>query len=347
MNVKTVIRALFFFTLFSCKVDPKINIAPPTNKVTEVIPEGWPQPVYRFENNPLSEKKFQLGRALFYEEMLSSNNAVSCGECHQQVSAFANTDHKVSHGVNNLEGTRNSPGIFNLAWHPSFMHDGGVNHIEVQPLAPISNPVEMNEDISKVIAKLSATDYYRGLFKDAFGSEEITTERMMKSLAQFMGMMYSYNSKFDMYKRGEDNVQLSASELSGYSIFSANCNSCHKEPLFSDFEFRSNGLRVNPLVNDSGRARITRDPADLYKFKTPSLRNIAVSGPYMHDGSVSTLQQCIDHYTKEKSNLTNLDKKLAFPFQLSTQQKTDLEAFLFTLTDYEFLEDPRFKEPSK
>jgi cytochrome c peroxidase len=242
---------------------------------------------------------------------------------------------------------RNSPGIFNLTWHPYFMHDGGVNHIEVQPLAPISNPIEMDEKIGNVVSKLQATAKYKELFKNAYGSDSVTSQRIFKAMAQFMGMMYSYNSKFDYYKRQQNNTQLNNAELRGYNLFISKCNSCHKEPLFTDFEFRSNGLPVNPVVKDSGRAHITGLPGDRYKFKTPSLRNIAKTGPYMHDGRFSSLEECLNHYSNGVSALTNTDASLLpAGIALSAQEKQDIISFLNTLTDFEFINDKRFADPN-
>jgi cytochrome c peroxidase len=338
---------ILVLVIFSCKVDPKINTALPSDKLIEVVPTGWPQPVYSFSVNTISEDKFILGRALFYEPMLSKDNTISCASCHQQFAAFCHADHAVSHGIYGLTGKRNAPGLFNLTWHTSFMHDGGINHIEVQPLGPISNPIEMDEDINNVIAKLFATDKYKSLFKNAYGSEEINSQKMFRSMAQFMGLMYSYNSKFDLYKRGENYVELTESEKRGYTLFLANCNTCHKEPLFSDFQFRNNGLPVQINYLDSGRQHITREVQDMYKFKTPSLRNIAKTAPYMHDGRFSTLKQCLDHYTNGITNFTNIDPLLqSGSIQLSSNDKDDIIAFLNTLTDYKFLADKRFADPN-
>jgi len=342
-----IVPGIFLLSIFfySCKVDPKINIAP-SEGLVEVVPEGWPQPVYTFSSNTISEDKFILGRALFYEVMLSKDNSISCGSCHQQFSAFANADHALSHGVNNAFGNRNSPGIFNLNWHTSFMHDGGINHIEVQPLGPISNPVEMAENIGNVISKLQATAKYKSLFKNAFGTEEINSQKMLWSLAQFMGLMYSYNSKYDYYKRKEGYIEFTSAESRGYSLFLNKCNTCHKEPLFSDFKIRSNGLQVDVFLQDSGRAHITGLAEDRYKFKTPSLRNVAKTGPYMHDGRFVTLEQCIEHYSNGPFNLTNIDPSLQSGITLSAEDKKDIVAFLSTLTDYKFLNDKRFADPN-
>ncbi len=347
MIKKVVLYICFCIFLISCKVDPKINAPLPSGKLAEIIPEGWPQPIYTFSANTISENKFVLGRALFYETMLSIDNSISCGSCHQQFSAFANADHNVSHGVNELLGTRNSPALFNLNWHTSFMHDGGINNIEVQPLGPISNTLEMAENINNVITKLQASAKYKDLFNKAYGTETVDSQKMLKAMAQFMGLMYSYKSKYDLYKRGENNTQLSDAELRGYNLFISKCNTCHKEPLFSDFQFRSNGMPINLFLNDSGRAHITGLAQDKYKFKTPSLRNVALTKPYMHDGSLQTLNQCLDHYTNPITNTVNLDPLLQTNgIPMTSAEKQDIIAFLNTLNDYEFINDKRFADPN-
>jgi cytochrome c peroxidase len=339
-----IFAALALF--LSCRKEPEI-VTTPSNILRLEVPQGWPEPVYDFTNNDISAQKFELGRALFYEKMLSRDNSVSCASCHQSGSAFSDPGNKLSRGIGSITGERNSPPLFNLAWHPYFMHDGGVNHIEVQPLAPIRNPDEMSEELGNLIAKLGASEKYRTLFNDAFGSAEISTERLMKSLAQFMGLIVSSNSKYDQYKRGDQNIRFSASEKKGYDLFLANCNTCHREPLFTDFGFRSNGLAPDPILNDSGRARITRLPADLYRYKTPSLRNIALTAPYMHDGSIATLRECIEHYSAIPSNPMNIDPILyQNPVRLNEAEKEDLISFLHTLTDHHLTEDKRFTNPN-
>lgn len=332
---------IFLFT--ACSVDPEINPIISNDDVKEIIPEGWPTPSYNFSNNPLTPDGFTLGRALFYEPMLSSDNSISCGSCHQQFAAFANGGHDFSHGVGGLLGNRNGPAIQNLNWNTSFMHDGGVNHIEVQPAGPITNPVEMNETLSNVVAKLSSSGKYKQLFSKAFGDETVTTQRMFKAMAQFMGTMYSYNSKYDKVKKGTETF--SVSEQNGYNLFVQKCTTCHKEPLFSDYELRNNGLSVNVNLKDSGRAHITHNLSDLYKFKTPSLRNIEKTGPYMHDGRFYTLEQCLDHYVSGIVISSTLAPELqSGSIPLTVQEKTDIIAFLKTLTDTKFLTDSRFAE---
>ncbi len=337
-------KIIFILILASCSVDPEIKPKLPSNAIKEIIPEGWPQPVYRFENNTLTKEGFELGRELFYEEMLSSNNTISCGSCHQQFSAFANTEHRFSHGINDSLGNRNAPGLFNMNWNTTFMWDGGVNHIETQPLAPIVNPIEMNENLNNVVTKLSASNKYKQLFKSAFGSDEITSQKILKAFAQFQGVLYSYNSKYDQYKRNE--TSFTNEELAGYNLFVQKCNNCHREPLFTDHDFKNNGLPIDPTINDFGRENITGNSNDKFKFKTPSLRNIALTAPYMHDGRFNTLDQVLNHYSSGITNTTNLDPSLQSGINLSSTEKSNLKSFLLTLTDYKFIQDERFKDPN-
>jgi cytochrome c peroxidase len=341
MRFAVIILCAIGFT--ACSVDPRI--AEPVTLKPE-IPSYVPPAVYNFQNNPLTDGGFQLGRALFYEPMLSSDNSISCASCHQQEAAFANLKHQFSHGVNEKIGNRNSPGIFNARWHPYFMHDGGINHIEVQPFGPIGNPVEMNEKMENVINKLKASTRYRKLFTDAFGSDTIHSQIMMRAMAQFMGAMYSFGSKYDQYKQGEKGVTFTESELNGYSLFLEKCNACHKEPLFSDFAMRSNGIKPDPQLADSGRAHVTGEKQDKYKFKTPSLRNITFTSPYMHDGRFETLEQCVDHYSGNDFNRENLDPLLANGVSLTADQKKDIIAFLRTLSDYTFVHNKAFSDPN-
>lgn len=348
MKLRSVLYFIPFFVYFtSCKVDPALDIVK-QDDLKEIVPDGWPSPVYTFSNNPIKAETFELGRALFYDPILSVNNKVSCASCHQQYVAFANADHKFSHGINDLVGKRNAPALFNITWHKLFMHDGGINHIEVQPMGPIQNPIEMGESFANVLVKLGNSAKYRDLFKKAYGSEEVTDSKMLKAMAQFMGLMYSNNSKWDMYKRGEKGGSMTDAELRGYSLVQTKCTPCHQEPLFSDYSFRSIGLAVNPLINDSGRARITSLQSDKFKFKVPSLRNVALTGPYMHDGRYTTLEECLDHYTNNVTNMVNLDPILVpnNGIVLSSQEKTDIIAFLNTLTDYRFINDKKFANPN-
>jgi cytochrome c peroxidase len=306
------------------------------------IPDGFPDPVYKFQNNPVTPAGFALGKKLFYDPILSRDSTIACGSCHQQFVAFAHSEHKVSHGIDNLLGTRNSPALYNIAWFPNFMWDGGVNHLEVQPLAPISNPVEMDETMPNNLVKLKRSNSYPGMFDAAFGSDTITTQAMMRAMAQFMGSMISANSKYDKYIAGKESF--TSAELNGLQIFRAKCESCHKEPLLTDMSFRNNGLDAE-FSNDPGRATITTLPQDSGLFRVPSLRNVALTFPYMHDGRLEKLMDVMNHYNSGIQSSSTLDPLLSsVGIPLTLAEKNDLIAFLSTLTDYTFIRDSRFKE---
>ena len=309
------------------------------------VPAGWPQPPTDiFKDNPLTEEGFQLGRKLFYDGKLSKDGNFPCASCHQQFAAFATYDHQFSHGFDNSFTFRNAPALFNLAWMREMHWDGGINHIEVQPLAPITNIIEMAETIENVLKKLSIDSSYNRMFKAAFGDNTINSQRMLKALAQFMGSIQSFNSKYDQVKRGEANFTLA--EQNGYNTFKAKCNTCHAEPLFTDNSFRNNGLTLDPFLQDKGRMRITNNAADSLKFKVPSLRNIALTFPYMHDGRRFTISQVVEHYRSGiEVNQPTLDPLLKNRIAMTNQEKIDLVEFLEALTDNVLLNDPRFEQP--
>jgi cytochrome c peroxidase len=343
--------ALFFILAFTfaCKKKTKveeeaIKTPAPIYDIAFTVPNGWPQPSYNYINNPLTAEGFELGRKLFYDPILSKDNTISCGSCHQQFAGFAHAAHNVSHGINDLSGTRNTPGLFNLNWNTSFMWDGGVNHIEVMPLAPIQNPVEMNETVAGIVSKLSASEKYKALFSKAYGTEEVTSQKMLKALAQFMGMLVSSNSEYDQYKKGSVVWDTTSSKYKGYKIFQQKCNTCHTEPLFTDHSFRNNGLAINSNYKDSGRFIITQEINDLYKFKVPSLRNIGLTSPYSHDGRFELITEMLDHYSSGIVQSPSLDPALQNGFTLSSAEKNNLFEFLKTLNDNSFKTDPRFKE---
>lgn len=334
----------------SCKVDPPVpedKKGPPVYGINFTVPQGWPQPIYNFAGNPLTEEGFRLGRKLFYDTRLSRDNTISCGSCHQNFAGFAHSAHPLSHGIDGLFGSRNAPGLFNLNWHPSFMWDGSVTHLEIQPLTPITDPVEMDETLDNVIAKLQLDAVYEQLFSDAFGDNAITPQRIFKALAQFQGMLVSANSKYDRYMRGEPGVVFSESEQRGFQLFSEKqCASCHVPPLFTDFSFRNNGLSYNVALKDSGRARTTGLSSDVNKFKVPSLRNVSVSAPYMHDGRFNSLAQCLTHYSQGINQTENLDSGLKNGIPMTIPEMQDIIQFLGTLNDDAFLKDPRFTDPN-
>lgn len=306
--------------------------------VALLLPKGFPKPVYDFKNNPITPEGFTLGRALFYDPILSQDSTISCASCHQPFAAFAHIDHKLSHGIENRIGTRNVPALQNLIWKDDFMWDGGVNHLEVQPINPITSKDEMNESLKNVLTKLHRNQHYKVHFKSAFKDSTITTQKLFKALAQFTGLMVSANSKYDQYLRKE--VQLTEMELKGLHLFNQKCNSCHTAPLFTNNAFANNGLPPDTALNDLGRGKITGKKEDEFLFKVPSLRNVEVTYPYMHDGRFSKLSQVLNHYSHTSGSANN--EPLKNIGTLSDDEKVELTAFLKTLTDKTFLTDKRF-----
>lgn len=308
------------------------------------IPKGWPKPHYDFSKNPLTEEGFQLGRQLFYDPILSRDSTISCASCHLQATGFTHVDHELSHGIDGKIGSRNSMTLMNLAWSKSFMWDGGVNHLDVQPLNPITSAVEMDETLANVVAKLNQNEQYKSMFLAAFGDVNITGQRVLKALSQFELQLVSSNSKYDKVMRKE--TVFTEKEQNGYQLFKTNCASCHNEPLFTSEKFERNGLAIDTTLNDIGRQKITNDNKDFLLFKVPTLRNIQFTFPYMHDGRFKKLTDVIKHYNS-LGNDKNLPKQLQKPMNLSDNERVDLVAFLHTLTDSEFLFDKRFSYPKK
>lgn len=322
-----------------------ITVAFTVHKTTPLyfkVPKGWLKPHYDFSKNPLTEEGFQLGRKLFYDPILSRDSTISCASCHLQATGFTHVDHSLSHGIEGKVGNRNSMTLMNLAWSKSFMWDGGVNHLDVQPLNPITSPVEMNETLENVVSKLQNTEHYPILFEKAFGSPKITGQRLLKAISQFELQLVSSNSKYDKVMRKE--TEFTEQEQNGYRLFKTNCATCHNEPLFTNGKFENNGLEIDTTLNDLGRIKMTNQKEDYLRFKVPTLRNVQFTFPYMHDGRFKTLTEVVKHYNSIGAN-TILTKQLSKPMNLSEHDRVDLVAFLKTLTDQEFLFNPRFSYP--
>lgn len=305
-------------------------------------PIGFPEPQYRFSDNEISKDKFELGRKLFYDVRLSRNSTISCGSCHIQSAAFTQPGHDVSHGIDDRLGTRNAPPIMNLAWMPSFMWDGGVFDLDLQPIIPITAHEEMDESIINVLSKLRNESAYKTMFQKAYGDTAVNAVRMLKSLSQFMLLCVSSQSKYDSVTRLQT-ARFTDSEQRGFLLFQQKCGVCHSEPLFTDHSFRNNGI-VPGLNDDKGRYLVTANDADKYKFKIPSLRNVEFTGPYMHDGRFLTLNAVLDHYSAGVQNTPNLDPLLSAGIPLNTNEKTDIVNFLKTLSDRSFLSNPILSE---
>lgn len=309
-------------------------------------PANFPQPVYHFDTNPVTVAGFTLGRRLFYERRLSRNNTISCGTCHIQSAAFTHHGHDVSHGIDDRLGKRNAPPVMNLAWSPSFMWDGGVFDLDLQPLAPIRAHEEMDSDMDSILVKLKAQAAYPGLFREAFGENSVTAANVLRALSQFMLMCVSSHSRYDSVMR-QEGPQFSAAEQEGYAVFRQKCAGCHTEPLFTDHSFRDNGIGVG-FNGDEGRYAITLQAADRYRFKVPSLRNLAYTAPYMHDGRFYTLEAVLDQYAAHTQHTANLDPLLQQDgftgIRLDAGERSALLAFLRTLNDPLFLTDKLLSE---
>ncbi|RZJ72267.1 cytochrome c peroxidase [Flavobacterium sp.] len=336
---------LVFIGLASCSSDETSYVDVP---LAIEKPSNFPDLAYNFEANQPTQAGFELGRKLFYEGRLSADGTISCGFCHIQQHAFTHHGHSLSHGIDNAVGMRNTPAIQNMAFQPFFMYDGSTDNLDLQPVIPITSEVEMHGNLANIVTVLQSDPDYRKLFKRAFPNAEIDTEHLLKALGQFMAMLQSSNSRFDKFRRNESGGSMTPDENSGYQIFQNKCASCHATDLQTDNSFRNNGLAVNMQLNDEGRFRVTHLVSDKYKFKVPSLRNVEKTAPYMHDGRFYTLDAVLDHYAAGVQPSATLDPILnqnGTPgIPLTLDEKSKLIAFLKTLTDDDFLTNPKFSE---
>ncbi|MGI4865929.1 MAG: cytochrome-c peroxidase [Janthinobacterium lividum] len=307
------------------------------------LPPNFPAPVYAPAQQVPDRQAFALGRQLFYDIRLSHDNKVSCASCHQQALAFASAE-RLSPGVGGRLGRRNAPALQNLRWKRTFFADGGPKNLETLPLAPLTNPLEMGTTLPAVLAKLNADPAYKRRFAAVYGRRPIDSYQLLRALAQFTAALTSANSRYDKYVRHEAGGTLTTQELRGRALFAAKCSSCHATDLFTDESFRNNGLNAR-FPQDSGRVAITFLPADRGRFKVPSLRNVALTAPYMHDGRFRTLGQVLAHYDHGMVNSPTLDPifrradgQLGVP--LTAAEQRALVAFLHTLTDESFCQAP-------
>lgn len=333
MKPKNLSLLLIVFFLFSFQQVVKEQLD---------YPNYFPAPTYSFKNNPLDSNKVKLGRLLFYDGILSKDNSISCSTCHSPFSAFAHNDHELSHGIHDSIGIRNAPALFNLAWQSSFMWDGAINHLDMQALAPISSITEMGENIADVVVKLQSDTFYKNKFYKAFQDSNATGERLLKALSQFQLTLVSANAKYDQVKRGE--VLFTDQEAKGYQLFKKNCNSCHAEPLFSNYNYAQNFIPIDSTLKDYGRGAFSKVVDDSLQFKIPSLRNLKYSYPFMHDGRFYFLKDVLNHYTSS-STKRKFRKARLKPIHLSDKDKVDLTAFLLTLNDQEFVFNPKNRFP--
>ncbi|WP_118952932.1 cytochrome-c peroxidase [Taibaiella helva] len=300
------------------------------------------------EENPLTEEGIALGRRLFYDKRLSADNTLSCGSCHQQRFAFAD-NRAFSLGVHDSLGIINTMPLFNLGWGRAFFWDGRAASLREQVTEPLINQREMAGTWADVLDKLQQDKDYPLLFKKVFGSEKINSTMVSKALTQFELTLVSFGTRFDRYYFDGQADALTKQEERGLDIFFGfgNCNHCHSDVLLTDNYFRNNGLDLDPqpgLYNTTGKA------ADRGRMKVPSLRNIALTAPYMHDGRFSTLEEVLTFYSsgihQKSPNVDEHIVPLGKGLFLTPEQKADLVAFLNTLTDSSFIRNPAFSDPN-
>jgi cytochrome c peroxidase len=344
--------ALFLlFFLISCSTDDNnsdepVEVYDPTPYAL-VIPEGFPDMIIP-EDNPMTVEGVELGRRLFYDPILSADNTQSCADCHAAAFSFTDNGKQFSTGIDGIAGTRNSMAVINAGWMPHLFWDGRSTGLEHQALEPVPNPIEMHQPWTEAMGKLNAHPEYPDLFFKAFGTRQVDSTLVVKAIAQFERTMISSNSKWDRYLRGE--VQLTQAESKGFEIFfteKGDCFHCHTTILFTDNIFHNNGLDAE--FTDMGLFDVTGDPNDMGKFKTPTLRNIAFTAPYMHDGRFATLEEVIDFYSHKVTFSPTIDPLMKQVgqggIQLTDDEKESLLAFLNTLTDQSFIDNPDFSNP--
>jgi cytochrome c peroxidase len=282
--------------------------------------------------NALTKARVQLGKALFFEKELSLGNGIACATCHLPEHAFSDTS-ALSHGVGGATGLRNSPTLANLAWHQGFFRDGGVPTLEQQVLAPIHDEVEMASNINDAAALLRDREPYASLSRKAY-DRALDGFVITRAIACYERTLVSGWSRYDRFQYQGDATALSADERHGRELFNsdaAGCSGCHSGFDLSDHTYRNIGTALDH-TDDPGRERITLQPGDRGKFKVPTLRNVALTAPYLHDGSMSTLEEVVEHFASGGVNDPNKDP-LVVPLALSPQDKADLVAFLRSLTD--------------
>lgn len=312
-------------------------------------------------NNPLTEEGVELGRHLFYEKKLSGDNSMSCATCHSPQTSFSDNN-RYSKGIDGIEGNRNSMALVNLGYQKFFFWDGRAKSLEEQILEPVPNPIEMHQEWKDALVKLNADEKYRRMFWSAFGESTADSVLATKAIAQFLRTMISGSSKYDAIYKKLNNLPMTPSEqaryatvtneeLAGLDLFQSlnggDCFHCHSGPLMHLNIFSNNALDAS--FSDPGLGGVTGKPSDMGRFKVPTLRNIAQSAPYMHDGRFATLDEVLLHYNSGLVNSPTVDPNMEHldqgGIQLSFAELDLIKKFLLTLTDEEFLNNPKFAPP--
>ncbi|MBK22078.1 MAG: cytochrome-c peroxidase [Flavobacteriales bacterium] len=311
---------------------------------TDLGTPGFPEMPIPVDNET-TEEGIALGRKLFYDPILSGNETQSCATCHQQSRAFSDNK-RFSVGIDGIAGKLNASAIINPGWQSSAFWNGRANSLEEQAVEPVENPIELHLNWEDAVDRLKRHDDYPGEFQIAFGTTHITKDLVTKALAQFERSLISNQSKFDKFLNGE--IELTPLELAGYNLFlseKAECFHCHVRPLFTDDELHNNGLDINP---DKGHFEVSSYVYDKGKFRTPTLRNIEFTAPYMHDGRFETLEDVIDFYSDSIKTSITVDPLMPNDnggFHWTELEKLQLISFLKTLSDTSFINNPDFSNP--
>lgn len=343
-------RFVFFIVtstlLFGCQKETTIGKDDPVQVAVPGIPKyigNMPQPAY----NLMTPEGVALGKKLFYDPILSKNNKVACASCHLQEKAFAD-DLMISNvGVSGRDLQRNSQPLFNLAWYKGYFWDGGSNSLELQALGPLKHADELSKPIDTLINDLENDTLYVKMFQNAFSSDTIDLRKVCYALAQFERSLISFNAKYDKVLQGQESF--TTQEKEGKKLFEQHCESCHSGHHFTDFDYHNNGLDgelqfEDPEIPYWGRYRITLDSADIGKYRTPSLRNIAYTSPYMHDGRFASLGEVVSHYKSGVQFSKTLDDKIKPKLELADQEVLAIIAFLKTLSDDEFVNNKKYSD---
>ena len=351
----TLITIIVFIT--SCVKEPQNEVMPPIPAPIPYqlnIPPLFAQyinPPVLPADNPLTVQGVQLGKRLFFERLLSADGTQSCATCHSPQLAFSQNT-TFSTGIDGIQGTRNSMALFNMAWNwdEKFFWDGRAIGVENQAFEPVVNPIEMHNTWQNAVSTLQNHPQYPRMFMEAFGTSRIDSNLVVKAIAQFERTLISGNSRFDQYLNGQ--ISLTPQEIDGFNVFMTetrgDCFHCHgsaSNPLWTDNLFHNNGL--DATFSDNGLGDVTGNAADNGKFKTPSLRNLAYTAPYMHDGRFATLDEVINHYSEGLQNSSTISPLLKYigqgGVQLTASDKASLKAFLLSLSDSSFVNKPAFR----
>ncbi|MDA3616584.1 cytochrome-c peroxidase [Polluticaenibacter yanchengensis] len=342
---------IFSGLLVACRKSELEKPAPQPYRLP--VPVNFPAPQYE-TYNPLTKEGIELGRQLFYDVRLSGNNKISCASCHHQNLAFSDGISLTNIGVSGTTLSRHSPTLINMAWaNNGLFWDGGSTNLESQAFGPLTEHNEMGQNLFELMDELKAVPGYITAFKEAF-DEDISSANVVKALAQFQRTMVSANSRYDKYVRKENGASLNKQELKGMVLVKQKCQGCHSTDLFTDNLYHNNGIDndfSNPGIDDLnfGRYRVSYNMKDMGAYKTPTLRNIMLTAPYMHDGRFKTIEEVLNHYTENIKYSESLSPVLIqngkIGITINNEEKQQIIAFLHTLTDEDFISRKSLGKP--